>query len=35
VVLIAAVICLVPAAASWVRMLRQPRNVSWSIATVE
>jgi hypothetical protein len=35
VVLIAAVICLVPVAASWVRMLRQPRNVSWSIATVE
>jgi hypothetical protein len=35
VVLIAAVICLIPAAVSWVRMLRQPRNVSWSIATVE
>lgn len=33
--LIAACLCLVPAAASWVRMLRQPRNVSWSIATVE
>jgi hypothetical protein len=35
VVLIAAVICLVPVAVSWVRMLRHPRNVSWSIATVE
>jgi hypothetical protein len=35
VVLIAAVICLVPVAVSWVRTLRQPRNVSWSIATVE
>jgi hypothetical protein len=35
VLMIAAVICLVPVAVSWVRMLRQPRNVSWSIATVE
>jgi len=33
--LIAACLCLVPAAVSWVRMLSQPRNVSWSIATVE
>jgi hypothetical protein len=35
VLLIAACLCLVPAAVSWVRMLNQPRNVSWSIATVE
>jgi hypothetical protein len=35
VVLIAAVICLVPAAVSWVRALSRPRNVSWNIATVE
>jgi hypothetical protein len=35
VILIAAAICLVPAAVSWVHMLRHPRNVSWSIATVE
>jgi hypothetical protein len=35
VILLAAVICLVPAAISWVHALRQPRNVSWSIATVE
>jgi hypothetical protein len=35
VLLIAACLCLVPAAVSWVRMLSQPRNVSWSIATVE
>lgn len=35
VVLLTALICLIPVAVSWVRMLRQPRNVSWSIATVE
>lgn len=35
VLLIAACLCLVPIAVSWVRMLNQPRNVSWSIATVE
>ena len=35
VLLIAACLCLVPAAVSWVRMLSHPRNVSWSIATVE
>ena len=35
VVLIAALICLVPIAVSWVRMLNRPRNVSWNIATVE
>jgi len=35
VVLLAAAICLVPAAISWVDALRQPRNVSWNIATVE
>ena len=35
VLLIAACFCLVPAAVSWVRMLSHPRNVSWSIATVE
>ncbi|HET9592992.1 MAG TPA: phosphodiester glycosidase family protein [Solirubrobacterales bacterium] len=35
VVLIAALICLVPIAVSWVRMLSRPRNVSWNIATVE
>jgi hypothetical protein len=35
VVLIAALICLVPVAVSWVRMLTKPRNVSWNIATVE
>ena len=34
-VLIAAFICLVPAAFSWVHALRRSRNVSWSIATVE
>lgn len=34
-VLLTAAICLVPAAVSWVHALRQPRNVSWSIATVE
>jgi hypothetical protein len=33
--MLAAAICLVPAAVSWVHALRQPRNVSWSIATVE
>ncbi|HWC48938.1 MAG TPA: hypothetical protein VG448_08655 [Solirubrobacterales bacterium] len=35
VILIAAFVCLVPVAVSWVRMLSQPRNVSWNIATVE
>jgi hypothetical protein len=35
VVLITAALCLVPAAISWVHALSQPRNVSWSIATVE
>jgi hypothetical protein len=35
VALIAALICLVPVAVSWVRMLTKPRTVSWSIATVE
>ena len=35
VVLIAAAICLVPAAVSWVQALSRPRNVSWTIATVE
>jgi len=35
VILIAALICLLPAAISWVQMLSRPRNVSWNIATVE
>ena len=35
IVLIAALLCLVPVAVSWVRMLNKPRNVSWNIATVE
>jgi hypothetical protein len=35
VLLLAAAICLVPVAISWVHALRQPHNVSWSIATVE
>jgi hypothetical protein len=35
IVLLAAAICLLPAAISWVHALRQPHNVSWSIATVE
>ncbi|HEX6456347.1 MAG TPA: phosphodiester glycosidase family protein [Solirubrobacterales bacterium] len=35
VLLIAAVICLVPAAFSWVHALRRSRNISWNIATVE
>jgi hypothetical protein len=35
VILIAAVICMVPVALSWVHALRRSRNVSWSIATVE
>lgn len=35
VVLLAAAICLVPAAISWVHALSQPRNVSWNIVTVE
>lgn len=35
IVLIAALICLVPVAVSWVRMLSRPRNVSWNVATVE
>ncbi|MGN6258402.1 MAG: phosphodiester glycosidase family protein [Solirubrobacterales bacterium] len=35
VVLIAAFICLVPVAFSWVHALRRSRNVSWNIATVE
>lgn len=34
-ILIAAVICLVPAAFSWVHALRRSRNVGWNIATVE
>ncbi|MGN6217123.1 MAG: hypothetical protein ACTHN7_09250, partial [Solirubrobacterales bacterium] len=35
VVLLAATICLLPAAISWVQALNQSRNVSWNIATVE
>ena len=35
IVLLAAFICLVPAAVSWVHMLSKPRNVGWNIATVE
>jgi hypothetical protein len=35
IVLVAALICLVPVAVSWVRTLSRPRNVSWNIATVE
>ncbi len=35
VLLIAAAICLVPAAVSWVQAMNRPRNVSLSIATVE
>jgi hypothetical protein len=35
VILLAAAICLAPAAISWVHALSQPRNVSWNIATVE
>jgi len=35
VVLLAAAICLVPAAISWVQAMNRPRNVSLSIATVE
>jgi hypothetical protein len=35
VVLIAALICLIPVAVSWVHALTRPRNVSWNIATVE
>jgi hypothetical protein len=33
--LLAAAICLVPVATSWIHALSQPRNVSWNIATVE
>jgi hypothetical protein len=35
VVLVAALICVVPVAVSWARMLNRPRSVSWNIATVE
>src|SRR4051812_9899742 len=35
VVLLAALICLVPIAVSWISILSRPRNVSWNIATVE
>jgi hypothetical protein len=35
VILIAAVICLVPAFFSWVHALRRSHNVGWNIATVE
>ncbi|MGN6255109.1 MAG: phosphodiester glycosidase family protein [Solirubrobacterales bacterium] len=35
VVLLAAAICLVPAAISWIQALSEPRNVGWNIATVE
>lgn len=34
-VLLAATICLVPAAISWIHALSQPRNIGWNIATVE
>ncbi|MGN6276072.1 MAG: phosphodiester glycosidase family protein [Solirubrobacterales bacterium] len=35
VILLAAAICLVPAAISWIHALSQPRNIGWNIATVE
>jgi Phosphodiester glycosidase len=35
VVLLATAICLVPAAISWIQALSQPRNIGWTIATVE
>jgi hypothetical protein len=35
IVLLAATICLVPAAISWIHALSQPRNIGWNIATVE
>jgi len=35
VVLLAAAICLVPAAISWIHALSKPRNIGWNIATVE
>ncbi len=35
VVLLAATICLVPAAISWIHALTKPRNIGWNIATVE
>lgn len=34
-VLLAATICLVPAAVSWIHALTKPRNIGWNIATVE